>query len=78
MSTRTLLKYVAKTIVMSTAGSIITKTLIAAIPQTERYNIADIAGAIGGFYAGEKLEPTTDKIVDDFFDKREAKAAITA
>lgn len=78
MNKRLIVKYAAKTIVMSVAGSTITKTLIAAFPQSERYNIAEITGAIGGFVIGEKLEPTTDKLVDDFFDKREAKTEISA
>lgn len=73
MNKRTFVKYLVKTIVMSAAGKAITRSLVSAVPATERYNIAEITGAVGGWYISEKLEPQTDELVDKFFDKCEDK-----
>lgn len=73
MNKRVFTKFLAKTIVASAAGKAITKALLRSIPATERYNIAEISGAVGGWYISEKLEPTTDDLVDKFFDKCEDK-----
>lgn len=75
LTKRTITKYAAKAVVMSVAGSAITKALLAAIPATSNYKIAEISGAVGGWVVSEKLEPHTDQLVDDFYDTVEAKKA---
>lgn len=70
---RKITKMVAKTVVMSAAGTAITKTLLATIPATKKLNAAEIIGAIGAWVVAEELEPHTDALVDDFYDRREAK-----
>lgn len=66
-------KFVAKTVVITTVGSAVTKALLATFPQTAKLNIAEITGSVGGFIAGNKLEPYTDQAVDDFYEWREAR-----
>lgn len=74
---RKLSKFTLKAIVTGVTGSVITKTLLNTIPATEKLNAAEIVGAVGGWYAGEKAEPHIDVVVDKYFDKREAQSQNT-
>jgi len=73
MNKREVVKFAAKTVVQTVAGSTITKALLRTIPATEQYKIAEITGIVGGWYVGEKLEPQTDLLVDNYFNQREKK-----
>jgi putative Mn2+ efflux pump MntP len=71
---RTVTKFVVKSVVTVAVGSMITTTLSTRIPVSERFSVAEITGSVGGWMVANKLQPQTDKLVDDFYDKREAKA----
>lgn len=73
MDKRYVTKYAVKTIVMFAAGDVISKALAANVPATQKLRANDAIGAVGGYVLSEKLAPTTDKLVDDFFDKRQAR-----
>lgn len=73
MDKRQLAKTAAKIVVGTTVGSFVTKALIANIPPTEKLKAAEMTGLLVGAVTADKLQPFTDKIVDDFFDRREAK-----
>lgn len=70
---RTITKFTAKLAVSYGIGHVIIKTLHATIPATREYKLAEIAGAVGGWVASEKLEPHTNSIVDEFYDWQESK-----
>lgn len=73
MDKRTLAKVAAKLIVGTAAGNFITKTLQANAPATQNFKVAEMTGTLGGFVVSEKLEPHTNKLVDDLFNKYETK-----
>lgn len=75
---RTVSKFVLRALVASAAGGVVTKSLITVIPATDNYDIAEITGAVVGFIVSGNLTPQIDKLVDDFYDKREMKAALNA
>jgi hypothetical protein len=61
---RRIAKFAAKTIVQSAAGAAIARAVVTLIPATSEYHIATIAGAVGGYFVAEELEPQTDALVD--------------
>jgi len=63
-SPRKIAKFAAKTIVQTAAGSAIKNALVALIPATGDNHVALIAGAVGGYFVAEELEPQTDALVD--------------
>jgi hypothetical protein len=73
MDTRHIAKIAAKIVVGTTVGSFVTKALIANIPQTEKLKTAEMTGLLVGAVTADKLQPFTDKLVDDYFDRRNAK-----
>ncbi len=75
---RKLTKFVVNTTVISASTRLIVKTVHAIAPSTEDNLLVDIGAAVAGWYVGEKSEPITDKVVDDFFDKREIEKTLTA
>lgn len=78
---RKIAKFAAKTIVQTAAGSAISRTLVALIPASTEYHISTIAGAIGGYFIAEELEPHTDALVDaaaDAIEKRKTQNALSA
>lgn len=73
MDKRQITKTAAKIVVGTTVGSFVTKALIANIPPSEKLKTAEMTGVLVGAVTADKLQPHTDKIVDDFFDRRNAK-----
>lgn len=73
MNKRQIAKFAVKTVVQTIAGSAITKAVLAAIPASEQYHAAEIVGAVGGYVVGEELQPYTDKLVDNYADRLEAR-----
>lgn len=72
-SKRKIAKFAAKTIVQTAAGAAIRNALTNLIPATADNHIALIAGAVGGYFVAEELEPLTDELVDaaaDAFENR--------
>lgn len=67
MDHRPIAKIVAKSIVLYVSQSMLTKTLVATVPKTQNYHVADLTGKVGGWYVAEALEPRTDKLVEDLF-----------
>lgn len=61
---RKIAKFAAKTIVQTAAGAAVRNALVAIIPATADNHIALIAGAVGGYFIAEELEPHTDAVVD--------------
>jgi uncharacterized protein YcfJ len=73
MDKRDLSKKAAEIVVGTTVGSFITRALVRQFPSTQKYKLAEMTGALGGYYVAETLRPTTDQICDDFWNRREAK-----
>jgi hypothetical protein len=73
MDKRKAAKFVAKALVMWAADNFIEKSLVKAIPSTQKLHANELAGAVGSYFVAEALEPHTDKLVDDLFDKYETK-----
>ena len=73
MNTRDFTKVVVQTVVSSTAAAAIANGLVVAVPKTKRFKIAEAAGAVGGWAISEEAKPYTDKLVDNLFDRREAR-----
>jgi hypothetical protein len=71
MDKRDVGKAVVKVLVSTAVSSLTTKVLLTNIPATAKFKAADMAGMFAGWYVIEKYELQLDKIVDDFFDKRE-------
>lgn len=79
-SPRKIAKFAAKTVVQTAAGSAIARALVALIPATSEHHIATIAGAVGGYFVAEELEPQTDALVDaaaDAINKRKVQNITT-
>lgn len=77
---RKIAKFAAKTIVQTAAGAAIRNALTAIVPATGDNHIALIAGAVGGYFVAEELEPHTDALVDaaaDAIEKRKTQNALT-
>lgn len=75
MNKREIAKTLVTTIVASVIGGVITKSLEATAPSTQKFKISAIAGSFGGWVVAEELTGRTDKMVDDFLDKRAKKIA---
>ena len=60
-------KMAAKITVTIAVGAFMTKAFIANAPATSKLHVAEIGGSLCGWVVGEKLEPYTDKIVDDIY-----------
>lgn len=73
MNKRVITKFVAKLVVSTAVGSLVTKASATLVPVTQNYKIAEMSGAVAGWYVGEKLEPSLNLMVDNFYNKREAK-----
>lgn len=73
MDKRKIVKMIAQTVVTTAIGSAITKTLSTKVPPTQKLKMAEMSGTFGGWLIGEKLQPRIDKVIDDFFDRREAR-----
>jgi hypothetical protein len=71
LNARIIAKLLAKAIVYTVAKSFVTRTLESTIPVTEKYHAADVTGMVAGGLAEQKLEPHTNKMVDDLFDRYE-------
>jgi hypothetical protein len=71
MNKRQIAKTFASIVVATVVGSFVTKSLIANAPVTEKLHAADMTGMLAGAVASNKLQPQTDKIVDNFFNRRE-------
>jgi hypothetical protein len=65
---RTVTKYVASHLVSATVAIAVTRVLKNNFPQTETLRIAELTGGVAGWYAATKMQPVTDKLVDDGFD----------
>lgn len=76
MDKRAITKWAVKMVVCTVIGSLITTTLETKLPATRKLHVADMTGALVGKIGGEKLETYTDKLVDDFFDRRAAAKKI--
>lgn len=62
----------AKLIVGTAVGTFTTRAVIANAPATRKFKTAEMTGALTGAVVATKLEPKTDKIVDDIFARIEA------
>jgi hypothetical protein len=67
MDHRPIAKIIVKSIIMYASQSLITKTLVATVPVTQKFHIADLTGTAGGWYIAEALKPQTDQFVEDIF-----------
>jgi hypothetical protein len=74
LNARSITKTLVKTIVECSAAFLITKTLSNNAPATNRLKISSIAGSIGGWMVGVKAAPYIDRAVDEFYNRREARA----
>lgn len=70
MNATDIAKKAASLVVGTAVGTVITKSLIANAPATEKFKIAEISGALGGWIFAEKFEPQTDKLVDNLIAAR--------
>lgn len=75
LTKRTVTKFIAKLLVQTSVGAAVAKSMQKAIPATENYKVSEMTGAVAAYYAGEKLEPVTDELVDVFWDEFEARQA---
>jgi hypothetical protein len=73
MDKRKAAKFIAKALVIWASDNLIENALAKTIPSTRKLHANELAGAVGGYFIGEALEPHTDKLVDDLFDKYETK-----
>lgn len=73
MDKRTIVKHVAKFAVAVGVGNVVTKALVANVPSTENYKVAEIAGMTAGAVVMTQFEADIDAAVDAWFDAREAK-----
>lgn len=62
-------KHVARHLVSVTVATVVARTLKDLAPSTEKLNVATLAGGLAGWYVADKLEPVTDKLVEDGFAK---------
>lgn len=58
-------KYVAKHAVTAVVAKAVKDALETFIPATQNYKIAELGGGLAGWYAGGKVEPYTDALVDE-------------
>lgn len=68
---RELVKTIGTIVVGTIASSFVTKTMLANFPSTDRFKIAQMTGAVAGWWVQQQAEPYIAKAVDDFFDKRQ-------
>jgi hypothetical protein len=73
LNKRSITKTIAKTVTECAAAFLITRTLSKNVPASNRLKIASMAGSVGGWAIGAKLAPHIDRVVDEFFDRREAR-----
>jgi hypothetical protein len=76
MTKRQIAKLAANIVVGTAIGSFVTKAILANAPATEKFKTAEMTGMLVGSVAASKLRPTTDKLVDDWFDRRTAAKTI--
>lgn len=72
MDKRLIAKFVAKMLVSTAVGGVVTKALSATIPATKNFKIADMSGGVVGWMVSENLELQINEKIDKFFDRREA------
>jgi RPA family protein len=73
MDKRIISKYIVRTVVGTTVGSVVTRALIANAPKTKKLKVADMTGAVAGYVAQEQLGDYTDTWVDDLWNRIEAR-----
>lgn len=66
-------KFVARHCVTAIVASSVKKALEGHTPQSEKLDTAGMIGALAGWYAGEQLEPYTDAVVEEIFQKIRAR-----
>lgn len=67
MDHRPIAKIVLKSVVLYASQSIISKALVATVPVTSKFKVAELTGTVGGWYISEALEPQTDQLVEDLY-----------
>ena len=72
MTVNQIAKLAAKLIVATAVGTFTTRAVLANAPVTRKFKAAEMTGALTGGVVAMKLEPKTDKIVDDLFARFEA------
>lgn len=70
---RTVSKQVARLLVMLNVSSYVSNQLAERVPETKKAHANEVAGFVAGSVTVTKLGPTIDVMVDDFWNRREAK-----
>lgn len=73
-TTRNVAKFAAKSMVSAVVAGAVKDVLITRFPATEKLKTAALIGGIAGWYVSDKLEPSTDGIIDFTMDEVEALA----
>jgi uncharacterized protein YcfJ len=73
MTQREIAKKIAEIAISTAVGCVITRTLTSSVSATQKFKTAEMAGTFGGWYVGARIQPHVEKVIDDFFDRREAK-----